>query len=97
MVRDQEVVHSSLQLPMQFVFYNAVVATYVDGEPCIAVAGFGEGAGVYLRHAATLSEVRSLPYTEDVYCVCINATGTKMFFGTHTGWIVERILLLKCD
>ncbi len=63
---------------MQCVNYNAVAATYVDGEPCIAVAGFGEGAGVYLQHAVTLGEVRSLAYKENVYCVCINAAGTKL-------------------
>ena len=72
---------------MQCVYGNAVTATYVDGEPCIAIAGFGKGAGVYIRHAVTLGEVRSLPYKEDVYCVCINATGTKLFFGIKSGWI----------
>ena len=73
---------------MERVYYNSVAATYVDGEPCIAVAGFGEGAGVYLRHVVTLGEVISLPYKEDVCCVCINATGTKLFFGTQAGWIL---------
>jgi hypothetical protein len=81
------VIHSNVQLPIKIVNRNAVVAMYVDGEPCIAIAGYGKGAGVYLRHAVTLGEVRSLPYREDVYCVCINATGTKLFFGTHSGCI----------
>jgi hypothetical protein len=72
---------------MQYVDPNAVAATYVDGEPCIAIAGSGKGAGVYLRHAVTLDEVRSLPYNKSVYCICINATGTKLFFGTQSGWI----------
>ncbi len=76
-----------MQLPMEWITHNAVAAAYIDGEPCIAIAGCGQGAGVYLRHAVTLGEVRSLPYKEDVYCVCINATGTKLFFGTHSGWI----------
>ena len=76
-----------MQLPMETVCYNAVAATYMDGEPCIAIAGQGKGAGVYLRHAVTLGEVRSLPYKEGVNCVCINATGTKLFFGTEAGWI----------
>ncbi len=83
---DQEVVHSNVHLPMQYVYLNAVTTIFVDGEPCIAVAGWGEGAGVYLRHAVTLGEVRSLQYKEDVYCVCINATGTKLFFGAQSGW-----------
>ena len=74
-------------MPMERVWGNAVVATHLDGEPCIAVAGFGERADVYLWHAVTLGEVRSLPYKEDVYCICINATGTKLFFGTESGWI----------
>ena len=87
MFRDQEVIHSNVQLPIERIYTFAVVATYLDGEPCIAVGGFGEGAGVYLRHAVTLGEVRSLPYKENVYCVCINATGTKLFFGTKSGWI----------
>ncbi len=77
----------NVQLLVKHVFDNAVAATYVDGEPCVAVAGYGKGAGVYLRHAVTLGEVRSLPYKEDVYWVCINATGTKLFFGTGSGWI----------
>ncbi len=87
MFLDQEVIHFNVQLPIEYVYRNAVAATYVDGEPCVAIAGWGKGAGVYLRHAATLGEVRSLPYKEDVYCVCINATGTKLFFGTESGWI----------
>ncbi len=57
----------------------------LDGEPCIAIVGNGEGAGVYIRHAVTLCEVRSLPYKDDVFCVCINAAGTKVFFGTASG------------
>jgi hypothetical protein len=85
--RDQEVIHSKVQLPMEGVVCNAVAAMCMDGEPCIAVAGWGKGAGVYIRHAVTLLEVRSLPYKEDVFCVCINATGTKLFFGTESGWI----------
>ncbi len=87
MSRDQEVLQSNLQLPMERVNSNAVAATYVDDEPCIAIAGHGEGAGVYLRHIVTLGDVRSLPYKESVYCVCINASGTKLFFGTESGWI----------
>ncbi len=70
---------------MQRVKYYAVVAMYIDGDPYIVVAGYGKGAGVYLRHAVTLGEVRSLPYKEGVNRVCINATGTKLFFGTPTG------------
>ena len=93
MFRDQEVIHSNVQLPMQYVDVNAVAATYVEGEPCIAIAGWGKGAGVYLRHAVTLGEVRSLPYKENVYCVCINATGTKLFFGTVSGWICCEVWL----
>ncbi len=85
--RDQEVIHSNVQLQMQKVSGNAVAATYVDGEPCLAIAGCGKGAGVYLRHAVTLGEVRSLPYKKDVYCVYMNATGTKLLFGAGTGWI----------
>jgi hypothetical protein len=57
----------------------------VDGEPCIGIAGCGKGAGVHFRHAVTLGEVRSLPYKEDVYCVSMSATGTKVFFGTKSG------------
>ncbi len=85
MFRDQEVIHSNLQLPMQRVYYNAVAATFADGEPCIAVAGCDKRAGVYLRHAIILGEVRALQYKEDVECICINASGTKLFFGTKSG------------
>jgi hypothetical protein len=84
---DHEIIHSNVQLPTENIFFNAVAATYVGGEPWVAIAGFGKGSGVYLRHAVTLGEVRSLPYNESVYCVCFNATGTKLFFGTKSGWI----------
>ncbi len=83
--RDQEEIHSNVQLPMQEVECNAVAAMYLDGEPCIAVAGYFNGAGVYIRHAVTLREVRSLPYKEHVFCVCVHVTGIKLFFGTKSG------------
>ncbi len=92
-VRDQEMIHSNVQLPMQWVNVNAVAATYLDGEPCIVIAGWGKGAGVYLRHAVTLGEVKSRPYKEDVTCVCISPTGNKLFFGTESGWICREILV----
>ncbi len=57
-----------MQMPMEKVYGNAVAATYMNGEPCIAIAGQIKKAGVYLRHAVTLGEVRSLPYKENVYC-----------------------------
>ncbi len=85
MFRDQEVIHSNVQLPMNKVGPNVIVAGYMDGELCIAYAGRGKGAGVYLRHALTLGELKLLPYKEDVHCVCFNATGTKMLFGTQSG------------
>ena len=85
--RDQEVIHSNVQLPMEDKYFNAVAAAYVDGEPCIVIPGHEESAGVCFRHAVTLGEVKSLPYKEDVHCVCMGATGTKLFFGTHSGWI----------
>ncbi len=87
MFRDQEVIHYNVQLPSGDLLFNAVAATYVHGEPCIAIAGCGNGAGVYVRHAVTLGEMISLPYKEDVLCVCINSTVTKLFFGTVSGWI----------
>jgi hypothetical protein len=77
--RDREVIHSKVQLLMEQV--TGAVGAYVDGEPCIAVAG----DGVYLLHAVTLGQVRSLPYDGDVTCVCINDTGTKLFFGAEFG------------
>jgi hypothetical protein len=85
--RDQEEIHSNVQMPIEKIYHNAVVPTYLDGEPCIAIAGYGKGSGVYLRHAVTMGDVKSLPYKENVYCVCINVTEAKLFFGTHSGWI----------
>jgi hypothetical protein len=82
---DQEVVHSNVQLPMSGISRNAVVEAYEDGEPCIVVAGHSHVTGIFIRHAITLNEVRSLPYKEAVYCVCISATGTKVFFGARSG------------
>ncbi len=84
MFRHQEVIHSNVQLPVQWLEPNDVFATYLDGEPCIVVAGWGKGSGVYLRHAVTLSELRSLQYKEFVCCVCVHATG-RVFFGTESG------------
>ena len=74
-------------MPMKNVWLNAVAATYLDGEPCFAIARCGDRAGIYLWYAVTLVEVRSLPYKEDVFYVCINASGTKLFFGTQSGRI----------
>jgi hypothetical protein len=71
---------------MERICYNDVVSAYIDGEPCIAIAGCGKGAGVYLQHAVTLDEVRSLPYKEFVYSVGFNIAGTKLLFGTNSGW-----------
>jgi hypothetical protein len=85
--RDQEVIHCKIQLPMMVFYENALAVTCMDSEPYIAFAGSGRRAGVYLRHAVTLGEVRSLPYKEDVNCVCIKATGTKLFFGTQSGCV----------
>jgi hypothetical protein len=85
--RDQDEIHSNVQLPMEDVNGNAVVATYVDGEPCVVIAGFNKGAGVYIRQALTLGEVKSLPYKDSVYCLCIDAAGTNVFFGTSSGLI----------
>ncbi len=89
MFRDQEVIHANVQLLMEHSSTNAVAAIYLDCEPCIAIAGYGERAGVHLRHAVTLGVVKSLMYKEDVYCVCVNTTGTKIFFGTESGcnWV----------
>ncbi len=85
--RNQEVVHSNVQLPKEMVPSNAVVATYIDGVPCIVIAGHGKGAGVYLRHGITMCELKSLPYKESVYCICINTTRTKLLFGAQSGLI----------
>ncbi len=78
-------IHANLQLPLEGV--DSAAATYMDDEPCIVIAGKGKRAGVYLRYAVTLGELRSLPYKEDVNCVCMNATRTKLYFGTQSGWI----------
>jgi hypothetical protein len=95
LLRDHGVIRFNMPLPMEGVIRNAVVAACVDGEPCIAIAGYGKGAGIYLRHALSLDDVRSLPYEEDVYCVCINGTGTKLFFGTQSGWTCKISIGLK--
>ena len=78
-------IHRNVQLSMEKVYSNAVVATDMDGEPCIAIAGHGKSSGAYIWHAVTLHEVKSLPYKEDVFCVCANVTGTKLFFGSRSG------------
>ncbi len=88
--RGQELIHYNVQLPMEEVYFSALFVTYLDGEPCLAIAGYGKEAGVCLRHAVTLDEVRSPPYKGLVYCMCMNAAGTNVFFGTHSGWIFVR-------
>ena len=70
---------------MEGICYNAVAPSILDGEPCVAIAGYGKGSGVYLLHAVTLTVVRSYPCTESVNCVCLNASGSKLFFGTDSG------------
>jgi hypothetical protein len=83
--RDQCVLQDNVLLPMESIHFNAVMQTYLDGEPHIVIAAYGKRSGVYLLHAMTLGEVRSLPFKRDVSCVCIDVTGTKAFFGTESG------------
>ncbi len=82
MLRDQEVMHFNVQLPMEKVFDKiAIAALYLDGDPCIVIGGWGKGAGVYILHAVTVETLSSLPYKQCVFCVCIDTTGTQ------SGWI----------
>ena len=60
----------------------------VDGIPCVVAATYGEGSGVYIHHALTGELMRSLPFRDDVRCVCIDRSGTKVVFGTQSGvWV----------
>jgi hypothetical protein len=63
------------------------VQLYLDGKPCIAIAGYGKGSGVYVHHAVTLDQLRSLPYKESVYCLCVDTARAEVFFGTQLGKI----------
>lgn len=85
--RDQEVIHSDTQLPMYRVNLNNAVlaATYLEGDPCICIAGQGEESGMCLRHAVTLEKVRSIPFKEDVHCVCAN----ECSLGSKKGMLVS--------
>ncbi len=64
---------------------GAVAAIHFYEEPCIVISSCGKGAGVYLQHAMTLVQLRSLSVLEGVMCICVNALGTKLLFGTHSG------------
>jgi hypothetical protein len=87
-LRDQEIILHKVKLPMTYVYSNSCVALImIDGEPCAVIGGRGTGSGVYIRRAITLEEVKTLPYEDFVYSVCVNAQGTKVYFGTESGWI----------
>ena len=64
---------------------NVLACATVDGVPCVVVATWGEGSGVYIHHALTGQLMRSLPFREDVRCVYIDRSGTLVLFGTESG------------
>jgi hypothetical protein len=86
-LRDQGAIYYSVQLESgRISLPNAVVPIHVDGEPCIAIAGCDK-AGVFVWQNSPLCEVRSLPYKDKVHCICRNAAGTKLYFGTQAGCV----------
>ena len=64
---------------------NVLTCGCVDGAPCVVVATCGEGRGVYILHALTGELMRSLPFREGVYGVCIDRSSTLVVFGTQSG------------
>ena len=67
---------------------NVLVSGNVDGVPCVIAATHGEGSGVYVHHAFTGELMRSLPFHERVYSICIDHSGTLVVFGTAFGaWV----------
>jgi hypothetical protein len=85
--RDQEAIHFNVQLPVKGVSTSAIAVMSLDGEPCVVLGSYGNGSGVYILHAVTLELLHSLPYKKYVECICIDATGDKVFFGTESGLI----------
>ena len=74
------------QLAGQWAFCGNVLACgSVDGVPCVVVSTLGEDGGVYIHHAFSGQLMRSLPFREDVRCVCIDRSGTLVAFGTDSG------------
>ena len=69
----------------QVSFGNVFTCANVDGVPCVLAGTCGVGSGVYIHHALSGKLIRSLPFREDVLCVCIDRSGTLVVFGTESG------------
>ena len=86
---------TSQQLARYVFTGNALAFGDVDGDPCIVVATRGKGSGVYIHRALTGQLVRSLPFRDDVYSVCIDRSGTLVVFGTQSGLWVSMTRLIS--
>ena len=85
------------QLAGQEVFTGNVLARgTVDSVPCVVAATWGKGSGLYIHHAFTGQLIRSLPFREDVWCVCIDRSGTLVVFGTKSGVWVRLTRMTHC-
>ena len=85
------------QLSVKRVFYGiALVSGIVDGVPCIIVALIGQSSGVHIHHALNGQLLRSFSCHEDVFCVCIDRSGTWVLFGTQSGVWVRMTCMVHC-
>ena len=78
---------------------NVLTWGIVGGVPCVVTAtcGEGKGSGVYIHHAMNGRLMRSLPFRENVYCVCIDRSGTCVVFGTESGAWVKIFCMIRFD
>ena len=64
---------------------NVLACGTLYGVPCVVVATNRKGGGVYIHHAFSGQLMRSLPFRDDVRCVCVDLNGTRVVFGTRSG------------
>ena len=96
-IHHDDVLVTRQQISGQFVSHgNVLICATVDGVPCVVVATWGEGSGVYIHHALTGQLMRSLPFDDDVYCLCVDRSGLLVVFGTVSGLWFRMACTIRC-
>ena len=64
---------------------NNLAEVFLDDEPCVAIAMWGVGSGVYIHHIFSGQLKRQLTFRDGAFRVCIDHTGKSVLCGTSTG------------
>ena len=87
-IRGADVVHQGMQLEVTSLGSgNSVASAYIDGQPCLIVAGSKGCDCVLIFHAISLETVHKLQLGEPIYSVSINHSSNDVFYGSASGRI----------